>query len=413
MASREIEKTIKENIKDVAVVVLFGLPGSGVGRLFERCFDSAYTRVPLKDEDDRFLANTSPRQFLDLYTEPLIIEDADNAPPLLAEIISRVKNGKKKNANHQKPRFVLSMSDYSMLADFSFRLGQELKVFKVPAISFLEERGILAGDVFVSDYASRFSMVEKNGALYENRATLFKRLLRGSFPDVIDGVATRETFYAALLKNISSLVSSGLRQRMNEGKFLVFLRALALRSSSYLEIQELSSLVGVDARTIKRWIEILSNNLVIALVDPLLPDVSKRIVRTPKIYFLDTGLCSYLAHYGDSDALSYGPLSGAMVETYVFSELHKHLLNQGLEPRNYLFYYADIDKKKVDFLLSDDKYIWPILVEGLFPKEEYVNDLKRLSKYGKSILPAVRFGFSKNILKHQDFVELPFYSIGL
>lgn len=413
MASREIEKPIKENIKDVMVVVLFGLPGSGVSRLLEGCFDSAYTRVPLKDEDDRFLANTSPRQFLDLYAEPLIIEDADNAPPLLSEIVSRVKNAKKKNPNHQKPRFVLSMSDYSMLADFSFRLGQELKVFKVPTVSFLEEKGVFVGDALATDDADRFSRIEKEGKLYENRAALFQRLLRGSFFDVIDGTATKETFYAALLKNISSLVSSGLRQRMNEGKFLVFLRALALRSSSYFEMRELSSLVGVDTRTIKRWIEILSNNLVIALIDPLSPNISKRIIKTPKIYFLDTGLCAYLAHYDDGDALSYGPLSGAMVETYVFSELYKHLLNQGLEPRNYLFYYADIDKKKVDFLLSDDKNIRPILVEGLFPKEEYANDLKGLSKYGKRILPAVRFGFSKSVLEHQDFIELPLYSIGL
>lgn len=413
MATREVEKTIQENIKGVSVAVLFGMSGSGVENLLDRCFDDAYTHVPLKDEDDRFLANTSPRQFLDLYTEPLIIEDADNAPPLLIEIVNRVQNGKKKGANHLKPRFVLSMTDHSILADLSFRLGKELRVFKVPPLSFLEEKGVVANNVFSNNDVELFSRIEKEEALYENRAALFKRLLRGSFPGMVGGTLTREAFYAAFLKNISSLVSSGLRQRMNEGKFLVFLRALALRSSSHLELQELSSLVGVDHRTIKRWIEILSNNLLIAVVDPLSPDVSKRIIKTPKIYFLDTGLCAYLARYIDSGALSYGPLSGAIVETYVFSELYKHLLNKGLEPRNYLFYYADIDKKKVDFILSDGENIRPILVEGLFPKEEYANDLKGLIKYGKVVLPAVRYGFSKNILKHKDFIELPLYSIGL
>ncbi len=412
MLKREIEKLIEKTKFESPVVALLGLDESANKELLSSCFKECAT-VSLKDEDDRFLANANPKQFLDLYPEPMVIDSIELSIPLLKEIVSKVKN-KKRKSQKKGLRFVFSITDYSVLATLAFELGPLIETIKIPTVSYLEERNVASfsgENTFSADRMASESLLHEN--IYEMRNVFFARLVRGMYSDVIFGKENVRSFYGRLSEKITNLVLNGKKAGEKTASFKSFLYALALRAGETLSINELANLVDADVRTIKRWIEVLTANSVICFVDPYKPETSKRIIKTPKMYFSDTGLNAYLANYTDDKSLAMGPLRDKIVETYVFSELRKIFLNRGLEPRNFLFYYADIDKKAVEFLISDGNTIHPIFVSSLFSKERRKEDLMALQKYGQKIDEAIRFALIKEAERHNDFYDLPMHSIGL
>ncbi len=410
--NREIEKLIKKAKTENSVVALFGLDETANKALLLSCFEGCAT-VSLKDEDDCFLANANPKQFLDLYPEPVIIDSIELSAPLLKEIVSKVKNPKKKSLK-KGLRFVFSITDYSILAALSFELGPLLKTIHVPTMSYLEERGVdpfPGDDVLNADRMAAEVLLHEN--IYEARDAFFARLIRGAYSDVVIGKENARYFYGKLSEKIAKIVLSGKKAGEKASSFKSFLYALALRTGEALNINELANLVDADVRTVKRWIEALTANFVISFVDPYKPETSKRIIKTSKMYFSDTGLNAYLANYTDTKALAMGPLRDKIVETYVFSELRKIFLNRGMDPRNFLFYYADIDRKAVEFLINIDDTLHPVFVSSLFSKERRKEDLNALQKYGQRVGEAIRFALIREAERHNDFYDLPIYSIGL
>ena len=138
--------------------------------------------------------------------------------------------------------------------------------------------------------------------------------------------------------------------------------------------------------TCKRWLSILQTSGVICLLQPYMANMSKRIIKTPKLYFMDTGLCAYLCKWPTSRMLKDGVMSGAFFETYVVSEVIKSFLNSGADPAQYLYYYRDIDKKEVDILLVKNGAIYPVEIKkGISPAKPTKN-FSVLGKYGMPIM---------------------------
>ena len=411
MFSRAIESILSESVKNYELVVLFGLPKTGKTTLLDQLFPKGVSRVDLKDEDDCFLANSNPKQFLDFYPLPLVIDDAERAPLLVETIIDKIlKDKRKKQEDDKRLQYFLTLYDTSLLRKIRVSLGEKAKILYLSSISYLEEKGF----PFEKGWQDGLSLLEKsvvNEKLYFDRKETFEKIYRGSF--FFDASIDLQEFYADFVDTLVLKCVSELKAIAKEAKFRNLLFALSLRSGTYLQMDELSEMLELDGRTIKRWIDVLVGYHVVTFVDPLLPDVSKRILKTPKFYFLDTGLCAYLARYKDPESISYGPDASRFIETYVFIELYKHFENEGMDPRNVVFTYGDIDKRNIPFLIYLEEKIYPIYVGTYFSGRDIEKDMNALKKYSCEIKKPVRFSFVKEPKEEKDLYELPLYGIGL
>lgn len=160
---------------------------------------------------------------------------------------------------------------------------------------------------------------------------------------------------------------------------------LALRTSQELHYDILARDVGIDVRTCKKWISILATSGIIYLLQPYMANISNRIIKAPKLYFLDTGLCAFLCKWPNAQMLEDCAMSGAFFETYIVSEIVKNMYAFGINPQNYLYYYRDIDQKEIELLYVDMDDIYPIEIKkGIAPKKPTKN-FGVLSKYKLNI----------------------------
>ena len=160
---------------------------------------------------------------------------------------------------------------------------------------------------------------------------------------------------------------------------------IILRTAQEVKFGEISNALGINVDTCKRWISILQTSGIIFLLEPYMANASKRIIKSPKMYFMDTGLCSYLCKWPDSGMLMDCAMSGAFFETYVVSEIIKSFYNAGIEPRQYVYYYRDIDKKEIDILIVKDGALYPVEIKKGIASNKPTKNFKVLKKYNMPI----------------------------
>ena len=164
-------------------------------------------------------------------------------------------------------------------------------------------------------------------------------------------------------------------------QFRRFISLLALRTAQEIVYSDISRDLGINAETCKRWISILQTSGIIYLLEPYMANASKRIIKSPKLYFMDTGLCAYLCKWPTSEMLHDCAMSGHFFETYVVSEIIKSFYNNGVEPKQYLYYYRDIDKKEVDILLVKDGALYPVEIKKGATPSKPTKNFNVLEKY--------------------------------
>ena len=190
-------------------------------------------------------------------------------------------------------------------------------------------------------------------------------------------VASTDTY---IEKDVRKLIAAS-----SEMQFRNFISIVALRTAQELHYDEIARNVGIDVRTCKKWISILETSGIIYLLQPYMANISNRIIKAPKMYFLDTGLCAYLCKWPDAEMLEKCAMSGAFYETYIVSELVKNFYAHGKTPKDFLFYYRDTDQKEIDLLYVDGSNICPIEIkQGIAPKKATKN-FSVLDKYHLNI----------------------------
>ena len=205
-------------------------------------------------------------------------------------------------------------------------------------------------------------------------------------PEYIVNNKDRDLFFSSYIKTYIEKDVRRLLSADNETTFLNFLSYIALRTACQVNYSDISNAIGVDVRTVKKWISILCTSGIIILLDPYMKNVSDRIVKTSKLYFMDTGLCAYLCKWPNSEMLENGVMNGAFYETYVVSEIIKSYYNSNQQMNLNLYYYRDRDQKEVDLIIESIEGIYTLEIKkGINP----VNSKKNfdfLKKYGKNIL---------------------------
>lgn len=184
----------------------------------------------------------------------------------------------------------------------------------------------------------------------QDLTTIYELIWKGSYPDINVNNSNWETFYSSYLQTYIERDIKDLNAVKNEMDFWKFVRIFASRTGQMLNYTDVANEVGIAVNTIKSWVSILVSSNIVYLLQPYFSNLNKRIVKTPKIYFLDTGLCSYLTNWETPKTLESGAMSGAMFETFVVSEIIKSYVHNAKTPN--IYYYRDKDKKEIDVIIA-------------------------------------------------------------
>lgn len=215
---------------------------------------------------------------------------------------------------------------------------------------------------------------------------VYQQIWTGSFPKV--NLEKKDTminrFYSSYIQTYLQRDVKDILSVSDDTAFYNFLSAITARTGQVINYSDLSKDVGVDAKTIKSWISVLETSGLIYTLRPYFNNLTKRLTKSPKIYFLDTGLCAYLTKWPDAGSLEKGAMSGAILETYMFIEILKSYWHNGIEP--YFYYYRDIDKKEIDLIIESGDTLYPIEFKKTgTPSKTASKNFSALEKLGRRV----------------------------
>lgn len=215
---------------------------------------------------------------------------------------------------------------------------------------------------------------------------LYERILKGSYPQVYKSNIDFRKYYEDY---ITTYIERDIRQLINiqdEVKFLKFISNIAARTAQELNMSDICSSIGINNMTGEKWLSILANTGLIYLLQPYSNNNISRIVKKPKIYFMDTGLACYLVGYLDAVTLEKSAYNGAIFETYVISQIIKSYLNSGMNPKKYLYYYRDNNAKEIDLIIIYNNKVYPIEIKkSANPEKVATKNFNVVEKFGLEI----------------------------
>lgn len=353
--NRHLENQILETSKSYPVIMVTGQRQVGKSTMLYHIKEEDRNYISLDDINARRLAETDPELFFETYKAPLIIDEFQRVPELTLEIKRIVDNKSLSGEDNAGMYWLTGSQRFTMMKNVSETLAGRVAIFEMSSLSTAEIRGDDA-ELFNPEIESIKS--KQNNA---NTHEIFNSIFRGGMPKLISTDVDRDRYYSDF---INTYIEKDIRDFAHIGKireFSDFIVYMAARTGQELNYSDIANAIGVSAVTAKEWVSILEQSGVIYLLRPYHNIISKRLIKTPKVYFMDTGLCAYLCRWPSSEVLESSAMDGAFLETYVITEIIKSYLNAGKQPD--LYYYRDTEKKKIDLLVMKDRYCYPIEIK--------------------------------------------------
>ncbi|MCC5830769.1 MAG: ATP-binding protein [Phycisphaeraceae bacterium] len=337
--------------------------------------------VSLDDPSVRALAQDDPALFMQRYSAPVLIDEIQYAPQLLPLIKMEA------DRRRQAGLFWLTGSQqFQMMRGISETLAGRVAMVNLLGFSRRERYRLkLEIEPFLPT-AERMN-ARDDAMIGPTVNPLYQDIWLGGMPALASGrIKDRELFHSSYLQTYLQRDVRDLAQVGDESAFLRFLRACAARTAQMLSLTDLARDADVAVNTAKKWLSILQASFQVHLLQPYHTNLSKRLVKTPKLYFLDTGLCAYLTAWSSAKSLEAGAMSGAIFETYVLTELLKSWWHRGRSPS--LYYYRDKDQKEIDFVFVEDNTLYPVEVKKTAsPSRDDVKAFSRLESLGLHVGP--------------------------
>ena len=355
--SRHMENRILELSRSYSVILLTGPRQAGKTTMLQNLAEKeniGRRYVTLDDLTERDMAKNDPALFLQLHKPPVLIDEVQYAPELFSYIKIYVDE-------HHTP------GDFWMTGSQVFRLMrgvQESLAGRVALLhmSPLSQREITGAACVPFRPDMDLILAERDQIQPVTTPELFTRLWRGSMPGLISGrTPDRNVFYSSYLSTYVERDVRELSGSVDALKFNRFVTAAAARCSQLLNYNALAEDADIDIQTSKAWIGILETLGIIFLLHPYSNNVLKRTIKTPKLYFYDTGLVCYLTRWSSPEVAESGAMSGALLENFAVSEIIKGYQNAGLEP--FLYFYRDRDAKEIDVILEGDGKLCPLEIK--------------------------------------------------
>ena len=351
---RSISSCIREASSTFPCILLTGARQVGKTTLLKSLMPEGMKYVTLDDYALAEQARTDPQGFLEEWGEPLFIDEIQYAPQLFRAIKVRV------DANRRSGMYWMTGSQrFRLMRDVSDSLAGRICVMELYTLS-QREAGACAADVPLFAPENWRDMAESGPAC--DIAALYERIWKGGYPELHkENAPARDLFFSSYLQTYVERDVQELSQVGNKAAFVKLLRSAASRTGQQLVYANLARDADVSPATAKQWLSILETSGLVTLLEPYYVNTGKRLAKSPKLYFMDTGLCSWLAGWPSASSMQQSPYAGAILETWVFGQLWRNFSDHGCPPR--LNYYRDARGAELDFILSANACLYPMEVK--------------------------------------------------
>lgn len=380
---RQMEKYILRASRQYPVVMVCGQRQTGKSTMLRHLSEDDRVYVSFDDVRARTLAKNDPALFFETYGSKLFIDEFQRVPSILLEI-KRIVDEKKYRDGDASGMFWLSGSQkFEMMKNVSESLAGRAAVFNLLPLSQREIDGNIE-----DPFKPEIEEIRKRSAKGRTVKEIFEAIFRGGLPGIAANPALdRDLYYSSYMNTYIERDISALEQVGKTEEFRGFVTLMAANTAQELKYDSISKAIGVSAPTVKAWVSILERSGIIYILRPYASPVGKRLVKTPKCYFIDTGLAAYLTAWPTSETLMNGNAAGAFFETFVVGEILKGYANSGTEPR--LYYYRDIDRKEIDLLAAGGDCIYPMEIKKAKNPSDPDRNFDVLEKFGMEVKPGL------------------------
>jgi len=348
---RHIEEVLKSAINEKGALCVTGARQVGKSTVLKILFTS-HKELTLDETRLLRLALEQPEEFFVQFEPPVFIDEIQYAPSLFPYIKIHIdKTG-------DKGVFLLSGSQrYEMMAGVTESLAGRINLIDLYGLSLRE----ILGDDFRGEFMPTQEFLKQRKPKPIKYNEIWEAIWRGFFPEIVSQKTNWSRFYSSYVRTYLDRDVSKLGQVGNLLQFEKFMVAIAARTGQLLNIADVAKDTGISVPTAEKWLSILIASNIVFVLKPYHNNVLKRLIKTPKVYFLDTGLASYLVGWDNPLVLQNGAMSGAFFETFVIGEIIKSWTNkEGVTPNMNFFFFRDKDGNEIDLLIKRGDTLYPI-----------------------------------------------------
>ncbi len=342
---RTLEKIIKKALKTFPAIIITGPRQSGKTTLLKNTFLKSHKFISLEDPDIRIRAKDDPKGFLNQYKPPIIIDEIQYFPELLSYIKSII------DIDRKPGNWILTGSqNFVLMHNISQSLAGRSAILSLLPFSISEQMNNGQSTKDITNWLKHLdlSTINKNS----NKAVV-DILLRGHYPEIVVNKQVDRQLWCG--SYITTYLERDVRNIANIGdhsQFERFLRLCATQTAQILNISSFARDIGVSVPTVKRWLSILEASYIIYLLYPYYKNIGKRIIKSPKLYFIDTALCSYLLGLHNKETLQNSMSFGHLFETMIISDFLKRFLHFGEMPS--MYYLRTRDGLEIDIVIESE-----------------------------------------------------------
>jgi uncharacterized protein len=374
--TRTLETFVQTTANQFPVVLVTGARQVGKTTFLKYLSQSDRSYVSLDDPLILNLAKSDPALFMQRFPPPVLIDEIQYAAELLLYIKMAADQA------HQPGLFWLTGSQqFHLMRGVSESLAGRVAVIHLLGLSRRELLGHgQQAQPFVPTPAELQHRTNTGNKL--TLQELYRLIWRGAFPAIaLNEAVDRNLFYSSYVQTYLQRDVRDLARVGDEMAFLRFLRATAARTAQLLNLADLARDADIAPNTAKSWLSILQAADIVYLLEPYHTNLSKRLVKAPKLYFLDTGLAAYLTEWASPETLAAGAMSGPILESWIIGELLKGYWHNGRQAPFY--YYRDKDQKEIDLLIVQDGLIYPLEIKkSASPSKDDVRHFSVLAQLG-------------------------------
>lgn len=377
---RHAEKTVQELSRMFGAVLVEGPRQVGKTTMLEH-LTSNLNYVTLDDPLIRASAEEESRTFFKDNPPPVFVDEIQKAPALFEQIKMLLDRDRKKGQF-----FMCGSQQFRMMKGVSESLAGRIGLITLLGLSLRESLGVEYDTPFLP--TEEYFMERKKHLAAISYDDVWKTIHRGSMPELCDNPDFDwQMFYGAYVRTYIDRDVRELSEIGDTVKFTKFMVAAAASTGQLLNLSSLARDVGISQPTAKRWLSILVASNIVYLLQPYSNNITKRVIKTPKLYFLDTGLAAYLTKWNTPDVLKNGAMAGAFFESFVVSEIIKSYYNKGILELP-IYYYRDRDMNEIDLLIEEGGTLYPIeMKKHADPQKKDANAFALLEK-----IPAIKRG---------------------
>ncbi len=390
---RHVEKVIEQSRKSYYAVLVTGPRQVGKSTVLRNLYPN-YNYETLDNPLLLQSIKSDPVGYFNLQQTPFIIDEVQRVPELFLSLKYMIEM-KKQNGM------------YLLTGSQKFKLMKGVSESLAGRIAIIDMLGLSSREIYGDDFDVPFMptteyLLSRKTKISCDERKLWERIHKGSMPKLYDDENIDwEQYYSNYVNTYLERDINQLEQVANTLPFLQFMISLASRTGELLNMNNIAKDIGVSAPTIKKWISILQKSNIIYLLQPFSQNINKRILKTPKVYFTDTGLVAYLCRWLTPETLQNGAMAGAIYETYIVSEIIKSYYNAGKQPN--IYYFRDTNGAEVDLIIYQDGMIYPIEIKKT--SSPNLKDIKHF-KTMQSYFPNIKIGEGGVICNNSTLLPL-------